>query len=337
MKIDFGFRVAALAACLALAAVAEVPANVHLGPAGPSNHGTQGYLGIDVRDVNEESVSSLHLHEARGAEIIRVDHDGPAGKMGLREHDVVLQMNGTAIEGQEPLRRMLHDLAPGRTVTLVISRDGQQMTLSAQMADKLEVERQAYEQHLGSDQHLGSPDAQAPAQALPTGETGNGSAGSTSGPLPASRYSKSFLGTLLMSPSYTGATLDTMGTQLADFFGCSGGGLLVRSVAVNSPAAMAGLRAGDIVTKTNLQPVGSLSHWSKTIREAKGRPVSVTILRDRQEKTLTLLPDSKKRSDLELPADPSQPNPAQPNLAQPNSALGDQDVYIVARRGRLGL
>ena len=140
-----------------------------------------------------------------------------------------------------------------------------------------------------------------------------------------------------MSPSYTGATLDTMGTQLADFFGCSGGGLLVRSVAVNSPAAMAGLRAGDIVTKTNLQPVGSLSHWSKTIREAKGRPVSVTILRDRQEKTLTLLPDSKKRSDLELPADPSQPNPAQPNLAQPNSAMGDQDVYIVARRGRLGL
>ena len=169
MKIDFGFRVAALAACLALGAVAEVPANVHLGPAGPSNHGTQGYLGIDVRDVNEESVSSLHLHEARGAEIIRVDHDGPAGKMGLREHDVVLQMNGAAIEGQEPLRRMLHDLAPGRTVTLVISRDGQQMTLSAQMADKLEVERQAYEQHLGSDQHLGSPDAQAPAQALPTG------------------------------------------------------------------------------------------------------------------------------------------------------------------------
>ncbi len=74
----------------------------------------QGYLGVDVRDVSEESVSLLKLREARGAEIIRVDHDAPAGKMGLREHDVVLQLNGVAVEGEEQIRRMLRELAPGR-------------------------------------------------------------------------------------------------------------------------------------------------------------------------------------------------------------------------------
>ena len=53
-----------------------------------------------------------------------MDHDGPAGKMGLREHDVVVQMNGAAVTGEEVLRRMLRDTAPGRTVTLLLSRDG---------------------------------------------------------------------------------------------------------------------------------------------------------------------------------------------------------------------
>ena len=313
MKIGLGVATLALALNMTPVSFADAPAPLHTGTA---NHSTQGYLGIDVRDVTEETVNSLHLHDMRGAEIIRVDHDGPAGKMGLREHDVVLQMNGVQVEGQEPLRRMLHDLQPGRTVILIISRDGQQLTVSSQMADKNEIERQAYEQHLGS------PDPQAPASALPTGDTRDGNAGGNSGPVPTGKYSKSFLGTLLMSPSYTGATLDVMGPQLADYFGASGGGLLVRSVAVNSPAAMAGLRAGDIVTRTNLQPVGSLSHWSKTIRESKGRPVSVTIMRDHQEKTLTLLPDSKKHSSLELPGEPAQQN---------------QDIYVVAKRTRLEL
>src|ERR1017187_284720 len=111
--------------------------------------GAQGYLGVDVRDVNADQLGALKLREARGAEIILVDHDAPAGKAGLREHDVVLQMNGQAIEGQDQLRRMLHDSPPGKTITLVISRDGQQMTVTAQMAvSQEEVERRAWEQHL---------------------------------------------------------------------------------------------------------------------------------------------------------------------------------------------
>jgi serine protease Do len=124
-----------------------------------------GYLGIDVRDVPEVEAPLLKLKDTRGAEIIRVDHDGPAGKMGLREHDVVLQMNGATIEGEDQIRRMLREIVPGRTVALTISRDGQRMMLTAQMADRTEVERQAWEQHLANPVG-GGP--QAPLTGLPS-------------------------------------------------------------------------------------------------------------------------------------------------------------------------
>jgi S1-C subfamily serine protease len=260
---------------------------------------SQSYLGIDVRDIGDDQVTTLKLKDTRGAEIIRVDHDGPAGKMGLREHDVVLQMNGVAIQGEEHLRRMLHDCPPGKMVVLVIGRDGQILTVSAPMADRVEIERQVWEQHLGAT--AGLPGPQAPPVAMPADDPA-AALDPPSGPVSTPRYGKSFLGTLLTSPTYTGAMLEIMGSQLAQYFGVAGGsGLLVRSVADNSPASMAGLRAGDVVVKANARPMTTVTQWTKMIREAKGKPVSVVVLRDRQEKILTLTPDLKHKSRIELP------------------------------------
>jgi serine protease Do len=272
------------------------------GPAGPAQQASQGYLGVDLRDVNEEEISALKLKGPRGAEIIRVDHDGPAGKMGLRERDVVVTMNGIAVEGEEHIRRMLRETAPGHTVVLAISRDGQTLTMTGQMGDRAQIEREAWEMHL-TISNASSFGPQAPQTGLPSDES---SAADTpppaSGPAPSSRYSKGFLGTLLMTPSYTGLMLERMGVQLADFFGLHGAnGLLVRSVDNNSPAAMAGIKAGDVLVRANARSVANLTDWAKAIRDAKGRPVTVVVLRDRQEKTLTLTPDAKKRSGLEPP------------------------------------
>ena len=264
--------------------------------AGGPAHTSQSYLGVDLKDVGDDQVSALKLKDSRGAEITRVDHDGPAGKMGLRERDVVIQMNGIAIEGEDHIRRMLSATPPGQRITLVISRDGQQLTMSAQMADRSDVERQAWEQHLGA------PPPQAPANALPSDEASvAGTISQSGGGAPTSRYSKSFLGSLLMTPTYTGVLLERLGPQLATFFGVPNGtGLLVRNVENNSPAAMAGLRAGDVVLKADSKSVGNMSDWTKAIKEAKGRPVSVVVQRDRAQVTMVLTPDTKKHSELEM-------------------------------------
>ena len=65
-----------------------------------------------------------------------VDQDAPAGKAGIKEHDVILTMNGTAIESGAQLRRMIHETPPGGSVTFGLSRDGQPMTVKVQLADK---------------------------------------------------------------------------------------------------------------------------------------------------------------------------------------------------------
>jgi S1-C subfamily serine protease len=259
-------------------------------------HVAQGYLGVDVRDVAEDQIAALKLKEARGAEIVLVDHDAPAGKAGLREHDVILRMNGQTIDGEEQLRRMLRESPPGTPLTLVLSRDGQQLTVTTQTANREEVERQAWEQHLTV------PEPEAPPVEIDSSIY----FAAPASPAP-SVHGNSFLGPLLMDPSYTGAMLETMSTQLAEFFGAPGGaGLLVRSVEANSPAALAGMRAGDVVVRANAKAMASSADWSKAIKDSHGRPLAIIVLRDKKELTLTLTPDSKRRSSLQQPSPDAQ-------------------------------
>src|ERR1700733_14385676 len=104
----------------------------------------QGYLGVESRDVSEDQLGALKLKDARGAEITNLDHDGPACKAGMRMHDVILQMNGQVVENEDQLRRMLKDMPVGRSVSFVVSRDGQTQLLTMQMADRKTVGLQAW-------------------------------------------------------------------------------------------------------------------------------------------------------------------------------------------------
>jgi membrane-associated protease RseP (regulator of RpoE activity) len=276
---------------VALAAVAQSGA-VRTGASHSSN---QGYLGVDIRDVNDDQAASMKQQgQQRGAEVVGMDHDGPACKSGMQVHDVILQMNGQAIEGEEQLRKMLRETPAGKQMTFLLTRDGQQRTITAQMANREEVERKAWEGHYVVPEPDNSP-AFVPRR-------GNSFFhGSTAAATNALKEAHGLLGTsMLVSSSYTGAKLEVMGPQLAEFFGTQGSaGLLVREVDPSSPAGMAGLKAGDVVVKVNSQQVVNGTDWSKTIHENRGKQVDVVILRDRKEKTITLVPDSKKRSSVE--------------------------------------
>jgi S1-C subfamily serine protease len=257
---------------------------------------TESYLGIAFHDVSDGEVAPMHLKDAHGAEIVMVDHDGPAGKAGLREHDVVLSLNGNKVESGGELKRMLHEMKPGQQVSLYICRGGSEQTLTATLASKSEMEKHAWlhpwESHGAADQGLGfaDPDAGTPSRSTARG----------------------FIeGHILATPN-TGLELDTVTPQLAEYFGARDGhGLLISSVENDSPAALAGLRAGDLITHVDGQHVASKADWSRTLRAGKNRQVVLTVMRDHHEQSLTLQMDSKKRSWVDAPqaASPWAPRP----------------------------
>jgi len=63
------------------------------------------------------------------------------------------------------------------------------------------------------------------------------------------------------------------------------------------------------VVRADSRPVNSTGDWVKAIKSSHGHPLAIVVMRDKKEQTLTLTPDSKRRSSLEAPAPeaPSQP------------------------------
>ena len=297
-------------ACAGWAAVAQpvttgLPVmKAHAGLHGSVNGRPPGYLGILFHDAAEESAKAKGPH---GVEVVMVDHDGPAGKAGLQPHDILLSLNGQAIAGREALRRMIHDAGAGVDVVLGVLRSGRSLTLTARLADRDTVERAAMARLAAS-----SPPPQPPVVTAEVDgpATGLGDAAPAEvpptppGPAPVAPavHGQSFLGSVLHSGPFTGMMLDAMEPQLATYFGAPQGvGLLVQSVTPGSPAALAGLRAGDVLLRADQNALRSPADWSKRVHAAKGRPMALSVLRERREMTMTLQPELKHHSLLEWP------------------------------------
>jgi predicted metalloprotease with PDZ domain len=232
---------------------------------------SQGYLGVDLADVDPQKAQALKLKEVRGAIITLIDHDAPAGKIGLKVNDVVMQLNGQTVEGSEQLRRMLREIPAGRKVRLVISRDGNVQTLVVALAD-----RRAMEHSIRSRIGLGGGlFAHAPEMGMM-----------------AEGDDALLSGGFFSSSLNVGALVEPLTSQMAEYLGVSGG-LMVKQVARRSEAALAGLRAFDVIIKVGPNAIATLADWERILRANQGRPVQVTILRDKKQQTLTLQVDSK--------------------------------------------
>jgi len=66
-----------------------------------------------------------------GAVIGEVEPNSPADKAGVNVNDIVLTINEQPIVGDEALVAIIRDSAPGETITIVVERDGKQVTLNA--------------------------------------------------------------------------------------------------------------------------------------------------------------------------------------------------------------
>jgi C-terminal processing protease CtpA/Prc len=237
--------------------------------------GGGSYLGVDTENVTPERVSDLHLKEESGVEITMVDQDAPAGKAGLKDHDVILSINDQKIESEEQLRRVIREIPAGRTIAIGISRNGQPMTLKAQLAER----------SMDHAFNFNMPAVNVPAIHIP----------------PINMPEIDIPSVVVMhSPRSSGMMVENLTPQLGEFFGAkSGNGVLIRSVERGSRAEQAGLRAGDVIVKVNGSSVSDCSDFTRLLRERKENKASVTVIRDHKEQTLTLALPERHSGSLE--------------------------------------
>jgi serine protease Do len=201
-----------------------------------------GWLGARVNEVTADKVKELKLPAERGVVVGKIVPDSPAAKAGLKESDVVTEINGQRVEGTEQFRRLIREIPAGRTAQLTVWRDGRAQTFSVTIGK--------------SEMRHGSTTVLAPA-----------APGSFSFQMP---NMEGFLENNPWTSSRTrlGIDAENLDGEFGNYFGAPDGeGILVRGVFPDTPAAKAGLKVGDVITSVNDERVRSVGELRSKIAE----------------------------------------------------------------------
>jgi serine protease Do len=96
-----------------------------------TGHVTRGWLGVSVQQVSDDLADSFGLKETRGALVSEVIKDSPAEKAGLRRGDVILAFDDRQIDALNDLPRLVAATPVGKSVKIVVFRDGKTLELRA--------------------------------------------------------------------------------------------------------------------------------------------------------------------------------------------------------------
>ena len=95
----------------------------------------RGQLGVSIQPMTAELAANFGLKKVRGVLVNGVAPNGPAAKAGVRQGDVILAFNGTAVSDGNTLRNYVASTTPGSTVTLTILRDGREQQLQVTLGE----------------------------------------------------------------------------------------------------------------------------------------------------------------------------------------------------------
>jgi serine protease Do len=96
---------------------------------------TRAYLGIVPQDVTPAIAKAFGVKEFTGALVGDVTADSPAQKAGLKNGDIILELNGKPVTDANELRMNISMMAPGTAVNLKVLRDGADRNLTATLGE----------------------------------------------------------------------------------------------------------------------------------------------------------------------------------------------------------
>ncbi|SFQ14882.1 serine protease Do [Roseivivax halotolerans] len=200
----------------------------------------RGWLGVRIQDVTEDVAEAMDLDSTAGALVTDVP-EGPAMEAGMLSGDVIVRFDGTDVEDTRSLVRQVGNTAVGKTVRVVVNREGATETLMVTLGRREEAES-------------------AETESAPEAE-------------PEEPSSADVLGLTLTptSPDLAEEYSFDEGTE----------GLVVTGVDDTSEAWEKGLREGDVITEAGQSRVAEIADLEDRIDEARdaGRTSLLLLVR----------------------------------------------------------
>lgn len=222
-----------------------------------------GYLGVRVEDIDEARAKEKKLKEVRGVEVTSVEPESPAEQAGLKKGDVILEFNGYRVDSVAQFTRLVRETPPGRSVEIVVSREGKTEKLTARLGKRPTPSGFRWER----EEIVDLPDLhlELPRIVIPD-------------------VPRMFTG--WRNPRL-GIVAEELEGQLAEYFGVERG-VLVRSVSPGSPADKAGVKAGDVIVAVNGRRVSSPRELSRELRELDSGRATLKLVRKGKEMEVTV-------------------------------------------------
>ncbi len=228
----------------------------------PALAGDSGYLGVMLQDLTPPMAKALQLGDQGGVLVSDVVDDSPAEKAGLLDGDVIVAFAGKKLADYESLTAAVRAAKPGEKVDVTVLRDGKQKTFKVELGEREDtfawrMDGDAIDEHVNVFmKKLHGDDGEFVFR------SGAGDRG------------------------WLGVHIDDLNGQLGDYFGVKdGAGVLVTEVPADTPAAKAGLKAGDVIVGVGDKDVADTGALQQALAGTKAeQKVKVRYLRQGKKK-----------------------------------------------------
>ncbi|MGE3466352.1 MAG: S1C family serine protease [Pyrinomonadaceae bacterium] len=259
--------------------------------------GDGGYLGVQTVEVSKDNYAKFGLREVRGVGVEKVVENSPAAAAGIREGDVIIRFNGEQITSARKLTRLVSETAPDHTARIVVLRNGTEQELTATVGKRpmpafgegnfeFEMPEAIGKFEMPDLKGLEKlKDLQLPRE-FPKLDRAGDVWTSPDGNTQVFKWNS-------REGRQIGVGVYPLTRQLGERYGVESG-LLVNEVRADSPAARAGLRAGDVIIEANGKAVKGDFDLIREVNDKKEGDVQLTIIRDRNRQTITVTPEKSK-------------------------------------------
>ena len=245
------------------------------------------HIGVVVRDVETGDVTKEKLGGQSGAVVVEVRETSAAAKAGVKTGDIVTSFDGERVRSARQLERLVEETPAGRTVKMALSRAGSAMTVDvtpeAPKVTNLFRGGDGPMRGFSFNRRVPTPGREPGPDLMPE-----------DGPrtfrfdMPANGFGWEGEGMPFVAAGRgrLGVRVQDLSDELAGYFGVKTG-VLVSGVDPDTPAAKAGIKAGDVITAVNGAVVAEPGDLRREVAKVDdGKTVDLAVTRDK--KTLSL-------------------------------------------------